>query len=57
MVWVPEGSEHPIHPNGVMPIVVAIGRVVNGVVTGSHNWPHLGMDAVVNVCSPYSLEE
>lgn len=40
-----------------MPVVVAVGCVVNGVVPSSHHRPQVAVDAVVNISSPDSLEE
>jgi len=50
-------AKHPIHPYGVMAIVVPICSVVNGVVASTHNRPHLSMNAVMNICSPNTLKE
>lgn len=34
-----------------------VGSVVNGVVGGTHYWPDLAINAVMNVCCPYGLNE
>ena len=52
-----KSPKHPVHPYGVMPIVVTVCGVVDSVVTSTHNWPYFPMDAVVNVCSPHRLNE
>lgn len=54
---VAKSPEHPIHPYGIMAIVVPVCSVVNGVVTSTHNRPQLSMNAVMNICSPNSLKE
>jgi hypothetical protein len=57
IVWLTESAEHPIHPDGVMTIVVAISRVVNGMIARTHNRPNLAVNTVMNVCCPDGLYE
>lgn len=52
-----EGAKHPVHPNGVVAIVVAVSRVVNGMVASTHDRPYLAVNAVMDVCCPHGLQE
>lgn len=52
-----EGAKQPVHPHGVVAIVVPVRRVVDGVVAGAHHRPDLAVDAVVDVCRPHRLYE
>lgn len=52
LLRIAKGSEHPVHPYRVMPVVVTIRRVMDGVVTGTHDRPNLTVNAVMDVCSP-----
>lgn len=54
---VTKGSEHPVHPYGIVAIVMAVRGVVNSVIACAHDGPHLAMDAVMYVCRPNSLTE
>lgn len=53
--WLTEGTKHPVHPDGVVAIVVAVSCMVNGVISSAHDWPYLAMNAVMDVCCPHSL--
>ena len=53
--WLTEGTKHPVHPDGVVAIVVVVSCMVNGVISSTHHWPYLAMNAVVDVCCPQGL--
>jgi hypothetical protein len=55
--WLMERTEHPVHPDGVVAIVVAISCVVNGMIARTHDWPNLAVNTVMNVCCPHGLYE
>lgn len=57
LLGVAKSPKHPIHPYGVMAVVMPIRSVMNGVVTSSHNRPQFSMNAIMNVCSPNGLNE
>lgn len=57
LLGVAKCPKHPIHPYGVMAIVMPISGMMNGVVTSTHNRPHFSMNAIMNVCSPNTLNE
>lgn len=40
-----------------MAIVVAVSRMVDGVIPSAHDWPYLAVNAVVDVCRPHALQE
>lgn len=57
ILWLAEGAKQPVHPHGVVAVVVPVRRVVDGVVAGAHHRPDLAMDAVVDVGRPHRLYE
>ena len=52
---VAKGAKHPVHPDCVMTVIVAVRCVVDGVVTRTHHRPHLPVDAIMDVGRPYRL--
>lgn len=52
-----KGSKHPVHPYRVVPVVMAIRGVMNGVIGSAHDRPHFAIDAVMNVSSPHAFNE
>ena len=57
LLRVTKSPKHPIHPYGVMAIVVAICSMMNGVVASTHNRPQFAMNAIMNICGPNGLHE
>lgn len=50
-----ECSKHPVHPDSVVAIIMAICGMVDSVITSTHYRPNLTMDAVMDICCPYRL--
>ena len=50
-----QGSKHPIHPNGVVTIVVSIRGMMDGMITCSHYRPHISMKTIMDIRCPYRL--
>ena len=57
ILWLAEGAKHPVHPDGVVAVVVPVRRVVDGVVASAHHRPDLAVDAVMNVARPDDFQE
>ncbi len=55
--WLSKGAEHPVHPHGVVAIVVTVCCMVNGVIASTHDRPNLAVNAVMDVSCPHGLYE
>lgn len=50
LAWADECVIHGVHESKIVPIVVLVGGVVEGVVLGSKDRPHLWMQGTWLVC-------